>query len=197
MKTKIFYIIAALFFAIGFVACNDGDGDADYGFGYIYMPQATISGGLNNNYYVPSGSGEYTYNFKVDLTTNKVKVILGVLRSGDIGNSAYSVDIVSRTDTTNQIIVSGAISNALILPASLYSLPNSVSVSGSESGTSFYMEIPIDALKMDQYTDKNLVMTVGLANPTAFQLSPKNTSTVVIINVNSLRTKIEEAQAEV
>lgn len=197
MKTKIFYIIAALFFAIGFVACNDGDGDADYGFGYIYMPQATISGGLNNNYYVPSGSGEYTYNFKVDLTTNKVKVILGVLRSGDIGNSAYSVDIVSRTDTTNQIIASGAISNALILPASLYSLPNSVSVSGSESGTSFYMEIPIDALKMDQYTDKNLVMTVGLANPTAFQLSPKNTSTVVIINVNSLRTKIEEAQAEV
>jgi hypothetical protein len=197
MKTKIFYIIAALFFAIGFVACNDGDGDADYGFGYIYMPQATISGGLNNNYYVPSGSGEYTYNFKVDLTTNKVKVILGVLRSGDIGNSAYSVDIVSRTDTTNQIIASGTISNALILPASLYSLPNSVSVSGSESGTSFYMEIPIDALKMDQYTDKNLVMTVGLANPTAFQLSPKNTSTVVIINVNSLRTKIEEAQAEV
>lgn len=196
MKTKIFYIITVLFFAIGFVACNDGEGDADYGFGYIYMPQATISGGLNNNYYVPSGSGEYTYNFKVDLTANKVKVILGVLRSGDIGNSAYTVDVISRIDTTNQIITSGAISNALILPTSLYSLPNSVSVSGSESGTSFYLEIPIDALKMDQYTDKNLVLTVGLANPTAFQLSPKNTSTVVIINVNSLRTKITEAQAE-
>lgn len=196
MKTKIFYMVTAIFLAIGFIACNNGDGDADYGFGYIYMPQATVSGGLNNNYYVPSGAGEYTYNFKVDLTTNKVKVILGVLRSGDIGNSPYTVDIISRTDTTNQIISSGAISNALILPTSLYTLPNSVSVSGSESGTSFYMEIPIDALKMSQYTDKNLVLTVGLTNPTAFQLSPKNTSTVVIINVNSLRTKIEEAQAE-
>ena len=196
MKTKILYITTILFFAIGFIACNDGEGEADYGFGYIYMPQATISGGLNNNYYVPSGSGEFTNNFKVDPAANKVKIILGVLRSGDIGNSAYSVDVVSRTDTTNQIIASGAISNALMLPESIYSMPNTISVSGSESGTSFYLEIPIDALKMDQYTDKNLVLTVGLANPTAFQLSPKNTSTVVIINVNALRTKVEEAQVQ-
>ena len=196
MKTKILYIVTTLFLAIGFIACNDGEGEADYGFGYIYMPQATISGGLNNNYYVPSGSGEFTNNFKVDPAANKVKIILGVLRSGDIGNSAYSVDVVSRTDTTNQIIASGAISNALMLPESIYSMPNTISVSGSESGTSFYLEIPIDALKMDQYTDKNLVLTVGLANPTAFQLSPKNTSTVVIINVNALRTKVEEAQVQ-
>ena len=185
---KIAYIIVGfIIFLMGFSACDKGAGMDDYGFAYIYMPQATGSGGLNNNYYVPSGNGEYTYNFKIDPAKNELQILLGVLRSGDLPNAAYSVDIIARTDTTGQIISAGLIENGMIFPSGMYSLPQKVDVAANESGTGFYMTVTADALKNDSYTDKKLVLTVGLANPSQFELSATNTSTVVILDVNAIR----------
>ena len=186
MKRIMLITISVLFLA-GFSACDKGDGMDDYGFAYIYMPQATVNGGLNNNYYVPSGEGIYTYNFKIDNTKKELQILLGVLRSGDLPNAAYSVEIIARTDTTNQIISNGWIENGMIFPSGLYSLPQKVEVATSKNGESFYMTIPVEALKGNSYTDKKLVLTVGLANPSRFELSGTNTNTVVILDVNAIR----------
>jgi len=83
MIKKIAFIAAIFLCLAGFYACDKGAGTADYGFAYIYMPQATGSGGLDNNYYVPSGEGVYTYQFRVDSVRNELKILLGVSRSGD------------------------------------------------------------------------------------------------------------------
>jgi len=186
MKRIVLITVTVLFLA-GFSACEKNDGMDDFGFACIYMPQATVSGGLNNNYYVPSGEGIYTYNFKIDNTKKELQILLGVLRSGDLPNAAYSVEIVARTDTTNQIISGGLIENGMVFPSGFYSLPQKVDVTADKNGESFYMTIPTEALKGDSYTDKKLVLTVGLANPSHFELSATNTNTVVILDVNAIR----------
>ena len=187
MKKIILIAAASVLFLTGFFACEKGEGMGDYGFAYIYMPQAAVSGGLDNNYYVPSGEGDYTYNFKIDTGKNELQILLGVLRSGDLPNAAYSVEIMARTDTTAQIISEGLVENGIVFPSNLYSLPQKVEVAANKSGESFYMTVPLEALKDDRYTDKKLVLTVGLANPSRFELSATNTSTVVILDVNAIR----------
>lgn len=184
---KIILLTVTVLFLAGFSACDKNAGSADYGFAYIYMPQATGSGGLDNNYYVPSGEGAYTYNFKIDSVNNELQILLGVLRSGNLPNAAYSVDVVARTDTTESILIDGLVENGMIFPSGMYSLPQTVNVSKDESGASFYMTIPTGALKDDSYTDKNLVLTVGLTNPSQFKLSDTNTNTVIILNVDAIR----------
>lgn len=188
-KKTPFILLATLLFAIVFISCEDGDGDADYGFTMLYMPQATASGGLDNNYYVPSGEGEYTYNFKVN--GGNVDIILGVLRAGKVSDSPYQVDIISRADTTTQIVQSGIIENAVVMTESLYTLPGSVSVPGNKSGETFYMSVPIEVLKRPEHAGKKLVMTVAITNPSKYQLNTRKTSTVVIIDTDALLDIIE------
>ncbi|MDR0542790.1 MAG: DUF1735 domain-containing protein [Dysgonamonadaceae bacterium] len=189
MKRKLILSIAVVLSAIGFSSCEKGDGFDEYGFAYIYMPQATVNGGLNNNYYVPSGEGEYTYNFKIE--GNQLKILLGVLRSGDLPNKGFSVDVVARRDTTQQIITNNLVDNGVVFPQELYSLPEKVIVPDNKNSESFYMTVPVDALKNDAYTGKRLVLTVAIANPTQFELSEVNTNTVVILDVNAIRTHIQ------
>lgn len=189
MIRKIGVIALGFLFFFGFFSCEKGAGMDDYGLAYIYMPQATVSGGLNNNYYVPSGEGIYTYNFKIDADKDEFQILLGVLRSGKLSNAAYSVDIVARLDTTLQILSEGLVENGMLFPENMYSLPPKVSVAANKNSESFYMTVPLSALLNDNaYTDKKLVMTVGLANPSHFELSATNTSVVVILDVNAVRT---------
>ena len=76
------------------VSCAKGDGDKDYGVEKVYIPQAMADGGISNVYNVPSGEGEYTYNFAIEAET--VEVFLGVMRSGKQAGQAFSVDVVDR-----------------------------------------------------------------------------------------------------
>lgn len=165
--------------------CKEGDGEADYGFAYIYMPQATTSGGLNNHYLVPSGAGKDTYNFKEE--NGKLNIYLGVLRSGKISDaSGFTVDVAASSTQTDEVVASGAISNAVALQAGSYTLPDKAIVqSGKESG-SFYLSLDMDVVTNYRHIGKNLVLAVGIANPTHYQLSKQNTSVVVVIDVDAL-----------
>jgi len=165
------------------VGCAKEDGNGDFGLAYIYMPQAATSGNDDGRYEVPSGK-EMTYNFNVK--DGKLNVFLGVVRSGKLSSEGFSVDVKVLTDTTNQIIASGDIEDAMLLPATIYSLPNKVSVSDGYWAT-FYLLVDTTAIKNDAYTGKNLVLVVGIANPDKFELSNKNICTVVIIDVDAIR----------
>jgi hypothetical protein len=46
-------------------SCAKGDGDKIYGVEKVYIPQSMSDGGITNVYNVPSGGGEYTYNFSI------------------------------------------------------------------------------------------------------------------------------------
>ena len=128
VKTLFFFLIGLLL-----ASCEGNDADEDYGYAYLYMPQATTSGGLNADYQVPSGGGENTYNFNYDAASQRLDIVLGVIRSGKVPAKAYSVDIISRTDTTAYISEQGLIENGIVLPEGLYELPETVSVEAGES----------------------------------------------------------------
>ena len=185
---KNIFLIAILLLAIILTGCEKGDGEADYGYAYIYMPQANVSGGLDNNYAVPAGGDENTYNFIIDTENQEVDIMLGALRSGKLPDEGFAVDIQARTDTTNTLIANGTIENGLLLPASVYSLPSSIEVPAGKYTKTFYLSVDASALMDEAYTDKKLVLTVGITNPTQYPLLQKYANTVVIIDVNSMRT---------
>lgn len=179
---KKFVLFLAFVCMAGFVAC-DGDGDADYGFGKIYMPQAMQSGGLNNSYTVPSGDGEYTYNFRV--TESHVKAILGVTRSGKLSDAkGFSVSVYT-SDAETAAAVSQFGGEAM--PSDFYEpLPQSVTVPSGQAGEVFYLEIPRSTLSDPAHAGKKYVLAVGISNPSAYELAETGTVTAVIVDVDAL-----------
>lgn len=173
--------IILLFFILVFLGCEKGDGFTEFGLEKIYIPQAMVTGGINNNYTVPSGGGEYTLNFNV--SNGKVNVILGVLRSGSSKSAAYSVDIKSYTPSAEVLASLGGIA----LPTTLYTLPNKVDVSADKTGETFYLSIDAQALKLDTYNGKILVVTVEISNPSLYELAEKGTKVNVVIDVDKLK----------
>ncbi len=171
--------------------CKEGDGDANYGFAYIYMPQATVSGGLNNHYPVPSGAGVNTYNFKED--NGKIHIYLGVLRSGLFsGAPGFTVNVSASSVLTEEAIASEEIASAMALPTALYTLPDKATVEPGQSSTSFFLSVDASILTDDTYAGKNLVLAVEISNPTRYELSDQNTSVVVVIDIEALKEREEE-----
>ncbi len=179
MKLRIF--LSLLLVVAIFSACKKGDGDQDYGFPYIYMPQSTLSGGLDNYYTVPSGGGEYTYNFKIE--NGKLNIILGVLHSGKLPDAAYSVTVSGTEPSASVLAAVGGIA----MPSSLYTLPQKVDVSGDKSGETFYLSVDAAALASETYSGQKLVLTVGISNPSKFELAETGTSVVVIVDVDKVK----------
>lgn len=171
--------------AVIMVSCQEGDGEADYGFGYVYISQATSSGGLNNHCLVPDGAGKNTLNFKEE--NGKLNIYLGITRSGKLSDAAgFTVDVLSSTNMAQEAIISGDIDNAMLLPSSLYEIPDKVSIASGTNSATFYLSLDVNILKTSEYAGKKLVVALEIANPTSYQLSDKNTSVVVVIDVNAM-----------
>lgn len=185
IKNNLFTLVALTAFVLLFTACSKGDGEKNYGLQKIYMPQATTSGGINNHYLVPSGEGSLTYNFIVDKTSSKVKVVLGVLCSGTAGTDGFSVDVKALVSETEQVL--GEVEESKLLPAGSYDLPQSAAVKRGEKSASFYLEVDLDEINDSANDSKKLLLLVGIANPTMYELSDSNTTTLVVIDVDELR----------
>lgn len=165
-------------------SCDKGYNNASFGYNYIYMPQATVSGGLNLNYPVPAGLDSATYNYKIDTVNHKVNVDLGVSVSGEQASTGFTVNVSVNNDTTNQIISGGSIANAVLMPGTMYSLPSSVTVPVGQHFATF--NLSIDAVALKAYAGKMALLTVQLSNPTSYVLNTMYNKTVVIINVSAL-----------
>lgn len=186
--TRIFVWLCILAAGMAWVSCKKDDSAKDYGLSKIYMPQAIFkSGGVNNNYPVPSGTDSSTYNYLIDTKEKKVNIILGASLSGP-GRDAYGVDIKVDNDTIQQLFASNVLDPALykLMPATMYSLPNRLDVeAGSKSGT-FLLSVDIAQLKSNEYAGKLLVLAVKLANATRYELNPSLNTTIVVIDINAL-----------
>jgi hypothetical protein len=186
IKITVFFAVTALFI-VSMNSCDNGYNNASFGYNYIYMPQATVTGGLNINYTVPTGLDSATYNYQIDSVNHKLNVFLGVSVSGEQANTGFTVKVTANKDTTNQIISGGSIANAILLPDSIYTLPSSVTVPAGKHSASFNLSINSIALK--GYAGKTALLTVQLSNPTNYIFNTKYNKTVVVINVSSLNLK--------
>jgi hypothetical protein len=177
---KILFSIMSVICLFALASCAKGDGDKDYGVEKVYIPQAMIDGGITNVYNVPSGGGEYTYNFSVEEET--VEVYLGVLRSGKQAGEAFTVDVVVNSTTTAS---QATALKAEAMPASLYTLPENVKVDAGTNSTLFSLSLNKAALKAQ--AGKKLVLCIGLANPSKYELSEKGAEVTVLVDVDALK----------
>jgi hypothetical protein len=152
------------------------------------MPQSIfLSAGVNNNYPVPSGSDSSTYNYYLETKASKLNIVLGATLSGP-GAGAYSVGIQVNNDTVRQLLAAGVYDSTVykLMPASLYTLPTQLDVAqGAKSGT-FDLSLDLGALKSAVYAGKFLLLAVKIVNPTRYTLDTALSTTVVIVDVNTL-----------
>lgn len=171
------------------ISCDEVDSEKQWGIAKIYMPQASLqSGGLDNFYYVPSGSNEYNKNYTIDSLSgeNNINVVLGVYRSGLEELDGYSVNVVTKADTVNQLISNGVLTNTVLLPEDVYSMPESITVPSGEREAIFYLKINRNTLlnNYPAYSGMSLALAVSITNPTKYELNPDLSTTVVIIEPN-------------
>lgn len=178
MKSIILPVITVLSTFLAF-SCQKGDGEADYGNSLIYIPQATVSGGIDNYYNVPSGAAENTHNFGVSETD--VDIYLGVMLSGKKTSSGFSVGIVEDSEASAAAAVS---LGATVLPSSAYNLPSTVNVASGKNSGMFNLALQKAFIQENSGT---YVLALKLSDPSDYELSSKATSVVVVIDVDSLK----------
>ena len=176
---KIIFSLMSVISLFALASCAKGDGDKDYGVQKVYIPQAMADGGISNVYNVPSGEGEYTYNFAI--TEETVEVYLGVLRSGKQSGNAFTVDVVVNDETSAQM---AAKYGAEVMDPSIYTLPAEVSVAAGSNSKTFHLSLNKAALK--EKAGKKLVLCVGLANCTSYEINEKAAEVTVLVNVSAL-----------
>ena len=185
MRTIIKYFLLGV---VVFSSCRKDDSKTPYGFSKIYMPQAILlSGGVNNNYPVPSGTDSSTYNYYLDTKVGRLNVILGASLSGP-SSGAYTVNVQVNNDTVQQMLSNGTFDPTTykLMPASMYTIPSSLAVAqGVRSGT-FDLSLDIGALKADSLVGKYLLLAVKISNPTQYTLDTALSTTIVVVDVNSL-----------
>ena len=178
-------ILVAAASLVAVFSCAKGDGDADYGNCLIYFPQATQSGGINNQYNVPSGEGPYTYNFRIE--EDRILAMMGVMRSGKAEGSAFSVDIVEDR-AASESFVSASGHQYMVMPETMFSFPALVSVPDGSYSADFYVEISRAEMTDPAYDSKILVLTLKLQNPTKYELAGNNTVVTLLLDTDKMES---------
>lgn len=188
-------IAILLALALPFTACEESDNLKDLGFPVIYIPQATYTG-LDNSYPIPRGDMNQLTNYacKYDPATGNLDIAVGVVRAGYLKEQkAFSVDLkVKDSETQDRLdAYADAGTPAAAIPASVYTVPSKINVEAGKNGNSVYVSVNMKELALQKSTllagdtYKMLVLALEIANPTEYELAEKNTSVVILLDLNS------------
>ena len=119
-------------------------------------------------------------NFSIGDAT--VEVFLGVLRSGKQSGDAFTVNVVVNDEST---AAQATKNKAEVMPENLYELPSQVKVDAGTNGKTFHLSLDKAALK--EYAGKKLVLCIGLASPSRYELSEKASEVTVLVDVDALK----------
>lgn len=192
MKKKLITIFAAFAAVLSFTACEAGDSEVDLGNPVIYIPQATVTG-LDNSYPIPSGPFGQNTSYTCNVKDGKLNIALGVIRAGFIKNAkAFSVNLGTSNSETARKLAEYAEKEtpAMALPESVCSIPGKIEVEAGKNSGTCYVSVDLNALANNasikaesQY--KLLVLGLEISNPTEYELAEKNTSVVIVLDLNS------------
>lgn len=175
-----------LFFLVSsavLTSCGEDDSEKEWGNTLVYMPQAAmLNGGLSNTYPVPFSDHMPTANYVIDEKTNKLRIVLGVYRSGLQKLESFSVNV--KVDTEATIAAASSTIRGVVLPQELYSLPQEVNVNDGEREKVFYLDIDLEKLTTDYsiYSKNKLVLVVGIGEPSKYELNEKLSKTTIVID---------------
>ena len=184
MKITNFLLIVILgVFCTGFYSCDKDDSDTQWGNTKIYMPQASLlNGGLSNEYPVPCNADPVNKNYEFDSITKVLKIPLGVYRSGLETKEAFSVKVDA--DPAASATAAQNIPRGLALPPGTYSLPSEALVESGSREKTFFLTVDLQKVvdASPAAASKQLVLVVGISDPTKYELNEKLSKTTVIIN---------------
>lgn len=192
MKKTFKYILTALVAALAFTACEEGDSEKDLGFPVIYIPQATVTG-LDNSYPVPSGPFGQNTAYTCNVKDGKLNIALGVVRAGFVKNAkAFSVNLGVSSEETQKKLQEYAGKNtpAMALPESICTIPGQIKVEAGKNTGTCYVSVDLNALASNASivadgAYKLLVLGLEISSPTEYELAEKNTSVVIVLDLNS------------
>lgn len=179
-KTSCLYVFLSL---LCLCACTPDDNEKEWGVATVYMPQAAIlNGGLSNEYPVPLNNNPSTQNYELDSVSNMLKITLGVYRSGLQALRAYSVSVKADIDAANTLLPT--MGRAVLLPADSYTLPEKVSVPDGKRQALFSLNVDLKQIVKSYpgYANKKLVLVVKISDPTLYDLNPRLSQTVIVID---------------
>ena len=108
-------------------------------------------------------------------------------RSGKQEREAYSVNIAANPDTITQLLTNKVLdpANTLLLPAAIYTLPQTINVPGGQNAANFFLSI--DKAQLKTYAGKKVAIAVGINTPSAHTISPEISKLIVVIDVTALK----------
>lgn len=177
---KIKWGMMAVLSAVLFLASCEKD--PEWGVIRVYMPQAVIyDGGVTNIYPVPLNNNPTTNNYKIDSDGNLL-ITLGVYRSGLQELKPFSVTVYADMEKSRDEVSAAA--DRVLLPEGYWSLPSNVAVESGSRESIFYLKVRLKKLQQDypDMFDKKAVLTVGVSNPTLYELNADLSETTVIID---------------
>ena len=150
----------------------------EWGIKKIYMPQAAIANNINHEYPVPM-TGQQDKNYSVE--DGKLNIFLGVYRSGQGDLRAYSVDIYHDAAASSSAAGTG---NRVAVPQNYLTYPSQVSVADGQRQNTFLLSIDLESLKAEhpEYAEKELIVVIGIANPTLYELNEDISKTTIVID---------------
>ena len=184
-KNRTLHLFMVSLTSLLMVSCGVDDSQVNYGSNLIYMPQQSQAVNSSSaSYNVPGTEVDLrTFNYKKD--GSNIDVFLGIECAGKLVNKAFSADITTKPDTINLLIAAGKLGeNVILMPSDMFTLPSHIDVIDGKSQATF--SLSIDTLKLKTYSGKKLALAVSLANPTSYSLNSSLSTTIVLVNVNSL-----------
>ena len=175
-------------------SCEEADNVKDLGYALVYIPQAT-STGLDNSYNIPQGPLDQNtyYVCRYNKDSGDLEIALGVTRSGYLHEQkAFTVDLgVCEAQTQSKLDEYAEKGTpATAIPTDICTIPSKISVEAGKNTGTCYVGVNLKKLAMQQaslYVDdtyKLLVLGLEISNPTEYELAEKNTSVVIILNLN-------------
>ncbi len=176
---KICHILTIIAVGLSAVMFSSCEKESEWGVRKVYMPQAAINNNTNHEYYVPM-SGQQNDNYSI--SDGKLNVFLGVYRSGQGDLQSYTVDVYYDADASTSAASTSA--DRVVLSADYFTIPATVTVEDGSRQNTFYLTIDLEKLKADhpEYNTKMMVVAVGIANPTKYELNEDISKTIVVID---------------
>jgi hypothetical protein len=166
-------------------SCEEPVEDQAYGISKIYMPQAGINLGADNNYYNELNPGG-----------EDTSIILGIYRSGLAALEEATVDLEIDTDTLEAALAYSETPdgsgdayhyyrNGHLLNPDYYTLPDHITIPDGQREATVELTINKEAIYNDPaWVDDFFILPVRISNPTRYELNEDLSLTMVIIKRN-------------
>ena len=177
------WVLATLMISLW--SCEDPVEDEAFGISKVYMPQAGINLGADNNYYN-----------ELDPANGDTSIVVGIYRSGLAALEEVTVDLEIDSDTLEAAMAYAQTPdgsgdtyyyyrNGHLLNPDYYTLPDHITIPDGSREATVELTINKEAIYSDPaWVDDYFILPVRITNPSKYELNEDLSLTMVVIKRN-------------